>query len=135
MSGSGYSHEEHVAAGLKASMHNPNVSDNAKDRSARRLREMGASDEAATKTSSKKGPSKASVSHIDDTAEVEAGGDLGGDFLGQKAGAHPDKSSHKAQVHQHRVISGYKATLKNPRVSESAKSNAREQLEALGVSE
>lgn len=62
------SHEEHVAAGLKASMHNPNVSDNAKDRSARRLREMGASDEAATRTSSKKGPSKVSVSHIDDTA-------------------------------------------------------------------
>lgn len=45
--------------------------------------------------------------------EVEAGGDLGGDFLGKKAGAHPDKSSHKAQVHQHRVISGYKATLKS----------------------
>ena len=49
-------------------MHNPNVSDSAKDRSARRLREMGSSGEASTKTGNKKGLSKSSDLHIDDTA-------------------------------------------------------------------
>lgn len=132
---------------------------------------MGSLGEASTETGDKKGLSKSSDLHIDDTAgmwtmffvlvdevhttiSIEAGGDLGGDFLAQDSSAHADKKAHKAQVHQHRVISGYKATLKStplqplgmlvlivrsllpdPRVSETAKSNARERLEALGVSE
>ncbi|CAL1707952.1 unnamed protein product [Somion occarium] len=81
-----------MAAGLKASIHNPNVSEEAKQRAAERLESMGT-----------------------------------GETLGQHT-VSPPSSEHE----QSRVLGGYKATLASERASETAKSHAREVLEASG---
>ncbi|GAA5869967.1 hypothetical protein JCM8547_008116 [Rhodosporidiobolus lusitaniae] len=47
-------------------------------------------------------------------------------------GSKEDKG-HEAEVHEHRVIGGLKATLKRDGVSEEAKEHARERLEEMGI--
>ncbi|KAF5312536.1 hypothetical protein D9619_003754 [Psilocybe cf. subviscida] len=107
-------HEQNVAAGLKASINNPRVSDEAKERAAQHLDEMGVTAES--------GGSERRTRSSDDTEETEQ----------DATGEEEDQDSHDAEVHKHRVIGGYKATLKNPRVSEEAKEKARKELDAYG---
>ena len=87
---------ERVAAGLKATLHNPTVSAEAKSRAQARLKEMGV--DADLKTPSH----KAKESKTTDEA-AQSSHDL----------------RHEENVHgydmpeEHRVIGGYKATLKS----------------------
>ncbi|KAF5348774.1 hypothetical protein D9756_009742 [Leucocoprinus leucothites] len=96
----------HVAAGYKATIHNKNTSNEAKEHASEQLDKMGIhefdqpSQEASTNTRSRS-PTK-------HTADVE----------GKNEG---------------NVIGGYKATLKNPRVSKEAKQHAETELEDRGV--
>ncbi|KAI0360832.1 FAD/NAD(P)-binding domain-containing protein [Trametes cingulata] len=94
--------EKRVAAGLKAAIHNPNVSEEAKERAQERLENMGASVDT---------------------------GSRGGNNNG---GSYPAGTTDEAGRETNRVLGGYKATLHNPRTSEGAKQHAREILEADG---
>ncbi|KAF5327883.1 hypothetical protein D9619_004154 [Psilocybe cf. subviscida] len=86
---------EHVAAGLKGTINNPNVSDDAKQRASQRLEEAGP-----------------------DMQNLQSS----------------NQGSDPSEAHDNHVIGGYKATLKNPRVSDDAKDNAREKLNTFGAS-
>ncbi|KAF8810318.1 hypothetical protein BYT27DRAFT_7161977 [Phlegmacium glaucopus] len=101
---------ERVAAGLKATLHNPTVSAEAKSRAQARLKEMGVDTE--TKMPSHKAkeakPAEETQPHdLRHEEHVQAGYDM------------PE---------EHRVLGGYKATLKNPNVSQEAKEHAKEVL-------
>ncbi|KAH9912770.1 Conidiation protein 6-domain-containing protein [Epithele typhae] len=126
-----------VAAGLKAAIHNPNVSEEAKERAQERLETMGAAHVH---------PSSHPVGTVDTTGH-EANRVIGG----YKAALHNPHTSEEAKrhakeileadgytvetpegvsetEHQMRVNAGYKAALHNPNVSEQAKVHAREYL-------
>ncbi|KAH9894739.1 Conidiation protein 6-domain-containing protein [Cubamyces lactineus] len=136
--------EKRVAAGLKAAVHNPHVSEEAKERAQERLAQMGAS---AHETSTTRGHA---VGSTDGTGH-ETNRVLGG----YKATLHNPRTSEEAKrhareileadgyqferpegvtedEHQKRVNAGYKAALNNPRVSEEAKQHAREYLQEHG---
>ncbi|KAI0325107.1 hypothetical protein GY45DRAFT_1330741 [Cubamyces sp. BRFM 1775] len=138
--------EKRVAAGLKAAVHNPNVSEEAKERAQERLAQMGASAEE-TSTGTARGHAVGST----DGAGHETNRVLGG----YKATLHNPRTSEEAKrhareileadgyqferpegmtedEHQKRVNAGYKAALNNPRVSEEAKQHAREYLQEHG---
>ncbi|PBL03127.1 hypothetical protein ARMGADRAFT_1157304 [Armillaria gallica] len=86
-----------VAAGLKATVHNPNVSEEAKERATDQLQHMqGGEVDSQTQT---RGAPRAPAADEDVS------------LTGNQRG-------------------GYKATLKNPNVSDEAKQNARNILEA-----
>ncbi|KJA25228.1 hypothetical protein HYPSUDRAFT_134942, partial [Hypholoma sublateritium FD-334 SS-4] len=85
---------ERVAAGLKAVLHNPNTTAQARAHAHERLIAMGVETEPL--------------------AEKDTGA----------------KADTKA--HEHHVLGGYKATLKNPNVSEAAKLHAEEVLHEHG---
>ncbi|KAI0633897.1 Conidiation protein 6-domain-containing protein [Trametes polyzona] len=139
--------EKRVAAGLKAAIHNPNVSEEAKERAQERLEHMGTSVET---TSASRGNGNYPVGSTDETGH-ETNRVLGG----YKATLHNPRTSDEAKQHareildadgyqferpegvtedehQKRVNAGYKAALNNPRVSEGAKQHAREYLEQHG---
>ncbi|KDQ57722.1 hypothetical protein JAAARDRAFT_194009 [Jaapia argillacea MUCL 33604] len=99
-----------VAAGLKAAIHNPNVSEEAKERAAERLESMG--QETGQTLGSHTIEGLSTHRHATDTSgtRVSAG----------------DDETHNRQM------GGYKATLKNPNVSEEAKAHAREILKEDG---
>ncbi|KAF8352113.1 Conidiation protein 6-domain-containing protein [Amanita rubescens] len=119
-----------VAAGLKAAVHNPRVSEEAKESASERLHEMGEDVE----------PTKETTSMLTPTS-------LGGNFcLLTRRQRHATEKRHaeerrQAEEKRHaeeqmmegktesRVMGGYKATLKNPRVSPEAKEHAEEVLE------
>ncbi|KAH8828663.1 Conidiation protein 6-domain-containing protein [Flagelloscypha sp. PMI_526] len=82
-----------VAGGLKATLKNPNVSEEAKESAAERL-DSGNFETEATELSRSR----------------------------------PDELKNEGNV-----IGGYKATLKNPRVSEEAKDHAEEVLRSKGI--
>ncbi|GAA6004098.1 hypothetical protein JCM10207_002425 [Rhodosporidiobolus poonsookiae] len=49
------------------------------------------------------------------------------------AGTTDEERMHADEVHQHRVIGGYKATLHRDTTSEEAKQHARDKLDEMGV--
>ncbi|OJT10671.1 Conidiation-specific protein 6 [Trametes pubescens] len=137
--------EKRVAAGLKAAIHNPNVSEEAKDRAQERLETMGTSVETTSRA-----PGSHPVGSTDETGH-ETNRVLGG----YKATLHNPRASDEAKEHareilsadgyqserpegvtedehQKRVNAGYKAALNNPRVSDEAKLHAEEYLQQHG---
>ncbi|PCH43485.1 hypothetical protein WOLCODRAFT_75967 [Wolfiporia cocos MD-104 SS10] len=128
-----------VAAGLKATLNNPHVSTEARERAAHRLEDLLSSE------SVQRAPSTTAPDH--ETNRV-----LGG----YKATLNNDRTSFDAKhhareileaagytierdpnvpesEHETRVIAGYKAALHNPRVSEAAKQHAKEFLNEHGA--
>ncbi|KAI0793669.1 Conidiation protein 6-domain-containing protein [Fomes fomentarius] len=121
--------EKRVAAGLKAAIHNPNVSEDAKSRAQDRLEHM-----------------------TGEANSVDVNGhERSRVMAGYKATLHNPRTSEEAKrhareileadgytferpegvtedEHQVRVNAGYKAALHNPKVSEEAKAHAREYL-------
>eukprot|EP01119_Soliformovum_irregulare_P026031 TRINITY_DN97_c0_g1_i1.p1 TRINITY_DN97_c0_g1~~TRINITY_DN97_c0_g1_i1.p1 ORF type:complete len:514 (-),score=204.17 TRINITY_DN97_c0_g1_i1:56-1597(-) len=139
-----------VIGGYKATLHNDNSSEEAKDHARKVLAELGADEESDSRK----------TYHEADTEGKNTGNVIGG----YKATLHNDNSSEEAKDHARKVlaelgadeesdsrktyheadtegkntgnvIGGYKATLKNPNVSDEAKENAKEQLEKLGADE
>ncbi|XP_006455329.1 hypothetical protein AGABI2DRAFT_76039, partial [Agaricus bisporus var. bisporus H97] len=94
---------EHVAAGYKATIHNPNVSQEAKDHAWKELHKMGIHDLDSV------------IHEVPKHAEP----------VGQ--------SVYSEAKNEGNVIGGYKATLKNPHVSESAKRHAERELKERGI--
>jgi len=106
----GEAQTKHVAAGLKAAIHNPNVSAEAKEKDKERLHEMGID--------------------IDEGTSAK----LGKHNVGEKAKQHPGAASHSEgltaeEKEEHHRMGGYKATLKNPHASQEAKDHAKKVLE------
>ncbi|KAF8728301.1 hypothetical protein AX14_006805 [Amanita brunnescens Koide BX004] len=99
-----------VAAGLKAAVHNPRVSEEAKESATQRLHKMGEDVEPA---------------------EEETGTTRRRGSRSPRRQRHPEESSAQTMEGkaESRVMGGYKATLKNPRASEEAKEHAEEVLE------
>ncbi|KIP08301.1 hypothetical protein PHLGIDRAFT_127122 [Phlebiopsis gigantea 11061_1 CR5-6] len=137
MSSTEHKNPERVAAGLKAAIHNPNVSEEAKERAADRLDHIG---EKTTTTHNTTGHHQGDR----DTNRV-----LGGyKATLSNENTSPEAKQHAAEIleahgytveraegvgedeHQTRVLAGYKAALSNPRVSSEAKAHAREFLAA-----
>ncbi|EIW62441.1 uncharacterized protein TRAVEDRAFT_33922 [Trametes versicolor FP-101664 SS1] len=138
--------EKRVAAGLKAAIHNPNVSEEAKERAQERLETMGTSVETTSRAPGGSYP----VGSTD-----EAGHETNRVLGGYKATLHNPRASDEAKEHareilsadgyqferpegvtedehQMRVNAGYKAALNNPRVSDEAKLHAEEYLQQHG---
>lgn len=85
---------ERVAAGLKATLHNPTVSAEAKSRAQARLKEMGVDLESKTSSQKAKEESK--------TTDEAQPHDL----------RHEEAHGYEASE-EHRILGGYKATLKS----------------------
>ncbi|KAI0082028.1 hypothetical protein K474DRAFT_1694711 [Panus rudis PR-1116 ss-1] len=128
-----------VAAGLKATIHNPNVSEEAKERAAERLEHIGASEDVGSRnhgssysdhdTNRQLGGYKATLSNPNTSEQAKA---HAREIL-EAAGYTVERSSDVTQdEHEKRVLAGYKAALHNPRVSEEAKQHAREYLQQHG---
>jgi hypothetical protein len=117
---------ERVAAGLKATMHNPTVSEEAKSRAQARLKEMGVDADTKAPSHGKTKESKAT----DETPSH--------DLRREEHGGYD-------MPEEHRILGGYKATLKSsvvdlsrdlfadlfltdPNVSQEAKEHAKEVL-------
>ncbi|KAI0666711.1 hypothetical protein C8Q78DRAFT_994779 [Trametes maxima] len=138
--------ERRVAAGLKAAIHNPNVSEEAKERAQERLQGMGTTTSATQERDTGSYP----VGSTD-----EAGHETNRVLGGYKATLHNPNTSEGAKQHareileadgyqferpegvtedehQVRVNAGYKAALNNPRVSDEAKLHAEEYLREHG---
>ncbi|KAM5530129.1 hypothetical protein V8D89_016207 [Ganoderma adspersum] len=132
--------EKRVAAGLKAAIHNPNVSEEARRSAQERLEQMGEHDAAAA----------AGRGHPTGTIDPQ-GHETNRVLGGYKATLHNPRTSDEAKRHareileadgytvepaegmtedEHltRVLAGYKAALHNPRVSKEAKDHAKEYL-------
>ncbi|GLB39819.1 putative conidiation protein 6 [Lyophyllum shimeji] len=143
---------ERVMAGLKATIRNPNVSEEAKESAVERLREMGGeippmSESQIGRTGRRRSRSRSEAR----SPSVETNRVLGG----YKATLHNPNTSEEAKrhareilsaagydsystdetEHTNRVIAGYKAALHNPRVSPEAKQHAVEFLQANNVLE
>ncbi|KIJ67543.1 hypothetical protein HYDPIDRAFT_166106 [Hydnomerulius pinastri MD-312] len=130
-----------VAAGLKAAIHNPNVSEEAKEHAMSKLREMGHGVErssdaygGATTTGQQEsrvlGGYKATLSNPNTSEEAKQHAE---EVL-QAAGIQGRQAGVSNEEHDTRVLAGYKAALHNPRVSDAAKQHAREFLEEHGAS-
>jgi len=135
-----------VIGGYKATLHNANSSEEAKDHARKVLSELGADEESDSgktyheantegkNTGNVIGGYKATLKNpnVSDEAKENAEKQL------EKLGAEEDKSSKKSSdsksvdtegKNPNNVMGGYKATLKNPNVSEEAKDHAKEVLE------
>ncbi|TFK32056.1 hypothetical protein BDQ12DRAFT_671370 [Crucibulum laeve] len=124
---------ERVAAGLKATINRPNVSQEAKQRATERLQEMGKLDSSG---SSSQKSSRTAVGQVmigegsglhDDAEEPDI--DMSNPDTNRSAKSDILESGQFSEQEEHRIIGGYKASLKNPHVSESAKEHAKEVLE------
>ncbi|TRM70330.1 Conidiation protein 6-domain-containing protein [Schizophyllum amplum] len=124
---------DRVAAGLKATINNPNVGEEAKDSASERLREMGADQPRSTaKSDYTRGVDAEDVDdeYVPGRDEERTGlsdyteEPSRGVATGSTAGSGKDEGN---------VIRGYKATLHNPRVSDEAKDRAQEYLEEHGA--
>ncbi|KAI0744853.1 hypothetical protein C8Q76DRAFT_764358 [Earliella scabrosa] len=135
---SGYEHEKRVAAGLKAAIHNPNVSDEARERAQDRLENMSGFTETgdqsfATGTTDPNGHEvnrvlggyKAALHNPNVGAEAKQRARDVLDGEGASSGGEDD-------LHQTRVNAGYKAALHNPNVGPEAKQHAEEYLREQG---
>ncbi|KIK54213.1 hypothetical protein GYMLUDRAFT_177670 [Collybiopsis luxurians FD-317 M1] len=80
---------ERVAAGLRGTLHNDNVSQQAKDNASERLQEMGANFENKTDTSGKADTGDAHQNHV---------------IGGFKATLNNDKTSDKAKAHAREML-------------------------------
>ncbi|KAH6909119.1 Conidiation protein 6-domain-containing protein [Coprinopsis sp. MPI-PUGE-AT-0042] len=112
-----------VARGLKAAINNPNVSEEAKEHDRERLREMGEElpeeEVSSTTHNTHSSSKKASADELNIKPNYKKDEDLDEVITGD-------------DEHTHRVLGGYKATLKNPNVGEAAKEHAKEVLEQAG---
>ncbi|KAF8896595.1 hypothetical protein BD779DRAFT_1668356 [Infundibulicybe gibba] len=131
MSSNNAQHEKdpaRVAAGLKAAIHNPNVSEEAKDRAAQRLEEMDVptADPQPTAVPPENkhvlAGYKATLHNENTSEEAKA---HAREIL-SAAGYHEDDPD--SDTHNTRVLAGYKAALSNPRISAAAKLHALEYL-------
>ncbi|KAG2153804.1 Conidiation protein 6-domain-containing protein [Suillus clintonianus] len=134
-----------VVAGLKAAVHNPNVSDEAKDNALKRLEEMGQSADPITPAQAKATQTAAAEAHeknvlrgykaatsnpnVSEEAKQHAREVL------EAAGIQHKLDTHSDEEHQHRVLAGYKAAIHNPNVSAAAKQHAREYLADSGFTD
>ncbi|KAH9486269.1 UPF0654 protein C22G7.11c [Psilocybe cubensis] len=132
-----------VARGLKATIHNANVSEEAKENAAQRLAQMGEevpgdfssgaqsgndtykpdSDDlsGSRMRGTRSSASKANDEGLFSPSEIETDLDYAqGESVGEDV-------QHGGETN--RVLGGYKATLKNPRVSNQAKQHAQEMLD------
>ncbi|KIJ19005.1 hypothetical protein PAXINDRAFT_8363 [Paxillus involutus ATCC 200175] len=122
-----------VAAGLKAAIHNPNVSEEAKEHAKQKLRELsqeaGQTHETPRENPRVLGGYKATLSnpHTSEQAKHHA------EEVLKAAGIDSRHPNHSDEEHQTRVLAGYKAALHNPRVSEEAKQHAQEFLGEHGI--
>ncbi|KAI5827302.1 hypothetical protein K523DRAFT_309646 [Schizophyllum commune Tattone D] len=118
-----------VAAGLKASIHNPNISDEAKQSASERLHDMGADIDDAP--SVQPGHDKA-VEIVDDDEDMLQDADEDEDAPQHASGRRATGGASRKTAsgkNEDNVIRGYKATLHNPRVVDEAKERAQEYLE------
>ncbi|PPQ92224.1 hypothetical protein CVT25_008998 [Psilocybe cyanescens] len=113
---------ERVAAGLKATVHNPSVSEEAKHRARERLSEMGVDIESELSSRNAKGNSSSAATGGSGST-VEYALDDGN--YEPSANASLNRDSEKTEHHR---LGGYKATLNNPRVSDAAKDHAKDVL-------
>ncbi|KAF4577032.1 hypothetical protein EYR36_005019 [Pleurotus pulmonarius] len=111
-----------VAGGLKAAIHNPNVSEEAKERAAERLHEMGADGESQSTPQNIYGYSDSESITQQDVAYAREILEAVGYSIDK-----PAESTH--DEHQTRVLAGYKAALSNPYVSNEAKEHAQAYLD------
>ncbi|THH17875.1 hypothetical protein EW146_g3031 [Bondarzewia mesenterica] len=131
-----------VAAGLKATLHNPNVSQEAKMQAEQRLEQMGALEHEPHHGRH----AESETEHQHDNRVL--GGykaTLNNESTSEEAKAHAREILHAAgygiekpqgaseEEHRSRVIAGYKAALHNDRVSPEAKAHARDYLREQGV--
>ncbi|KAI6038480.1 Conidiation protein 6-domain-containing protein [Pisolithus marmoratus] len=129
-----------VIAGLKAAIHNPHVSEEAKEHAMERLREMGQDVDVGPQETVEKS------SYQQDEGRVLAGykATLSNPYTSEEAKKHAEEVLQAAGIygrhqdatdeeHETRVLAGYKAALHNPRVSDAAKQHARQYLEEHGV--
>ncbi|KAJ7502755.1 hypothetical protein B0H11DRAFT_1986210 [Mycena galericulata] len=132
-----------VAAGLKATLHRDNVSDEAKQHAEERLKEMGAIGSDASTTDQTGHLSNRALGGYKATLTNEATSDQAKaharDVLErgtqENDAEHAEDSAEYVEgdtadtdEHEMRVRAGYKATLSNPRVSDEAKEHASEYL-------
>ncbi|KIK79559.1 hypothetical protein PAXRUDRAFT_16276 [Paxillus rubicundulus Ve08.2h10] len=124
-----------VAAGLKAAIHNPNVSEEAKEHAKEKLKEL-AQEVGSTHETSRENPRvlggyKATLSNPNTSEQAKHHAE---EVL-QAAGIDSRHPDHSEEEHQTRVLAGYKAALhsKYPRVSEEAKQHAKEFLGEHGI--
>ncbi|KDQ25960.1 hypothetical protein PLEOSDRAFT_1085281 [Pleurotus ostreatus PC15] len=110
-----------VAGGLKAAIHNPNVSEEAKERAAERLHEMGADNQNQSTPQNLTGYSDSESITQQDIAYAREILEAVGYSIEK-----PAESTH--DEHQTRVLAGYKAALSNPHVSKEAKAHAQAYL-------
>ncbi|KAF8909667.1 hypothetical protein CPB84DRAFT_1765151 [Gymnopilus junonius] len=104
---------ERVIAGLKASIHNPTVSTEAKNHARARLHEMGVDPDEVT------------------THEHAASGHSEKGKVVMEESHHRTRGEHhhaEDETEEHRMLGGYKATLKNPHTSKEAKEHAKKVL-------
>ncbi|EAU84006.1 hypothetical protein CC1G_11444 [Coprinopsis cinerea okayama7 len=104
-----------VARGLKAAINNPRVSEQAKEHDRERLRDMGESVPGEENTSTVPKGQRSSGS--------------GGKDLEDEDVEYEEEEESSGGADRTRVMAGYKATLKNPNVSQRAKDHAAEILE------
>ncbi|KDR77253.1 hypothetical protein GALMADRAFT_95991 [Galerina marginata CBS 339.88] len=116
---------ERVAAGLKATLHNPATSPEAKDSARHRLHEMGEKDPervAAGLKASLHNPATSSEAKKHASSRlVELGYEI------------DESGKVSAAEEEHRKLGGYKATLKNVHASEAAKEHATKVLKEHGA--
>ncbi|KAF4613165.1 hypothetical protein D9613_011107 [Agrocybe pediades] len=133
------SNEGNVARGLKATIHNPNTSAEAKESAVNRLQDMGydAPEQGNVPNNEnvgrQSGGSGTSAGRSRITKATGAGDDDGDiDDLMNDIGDVVDENytNDITAGEPNRVLGGYKATLKNPRVSDEAKQHAQEVLDA-----
>ncbi|KAJ3855617.1 hypothetical protein EV368DRAFT_72182 [Lentinula lateritia] len=128
-------HQHHVAGGLKAALHNPNVSEEAKANAQQRLKNMVSANETEVpsydeETNRVLGGYKATLTNNQTSSEAKA---HAREVLAA-AGIEVDHE-YTSDEHQTRVFAGYKAALNNPRVSAEAKAHARDFLREHGNGE
>ncbi|KAG6895824.1 hypothetical protein C0992_012269 [Termitomyces sp. T32_za158] len=119
---------DRVAAGLRASIKNPRVSDEAKAHATERLQELQSQQHPEQSDAHENrvlGGYKATL-HNQKTSEDAK--KHAREIL-SAAGIHEQDIDPNDQQHQTRVLAGYKAALHNSKVSEEAKQHAREYLE------
>ncbi|KAI0727371.1 Conidiation protein 6-domain-containing protein [Fomitopsis betulina] len=121
-------HTTRVAAGLKASIHNLNVSEEARERAADRLESIEA--QGDEHDNRQLGGYKATLHNENTSSQAKKHAREVLEAAGYTVEPGPGLSHSE---HQIRVLAGYKAALHNPRVSEEAKEHAREYLQEHGA--
>ncbi|KAI0741770.1 hypothetical protein C8Q80DRAFT_1221681 [Daedaleopsis nitida] len=120
-----------VAAGLKAAIHNPKVSNEAKAHAQERLEQMDQpSDTNGSLSNHVLGGYKATLHNPKTSLEAKQHAREILEAVGYSIEA-PEGVS--ADEHQTRINAGYKAALHNPKVSQEAKAHAREYLREHGA--